>query len=114
MPALAASVDRERRDAAARLHAARTTPPGALFTAGGQTLLRARLTNPDHPDDPHLGRGPSQRETPGPDPCRRTGSRAEVGTRKRAERVTSAATPVNGSRNCGMCRANDKGIGKDG
>jgi hypothetical protein len=44
MPALAASVDRERRDAAARLHAARTTPPGELFTAGGQTLLRARLT----------------------------------------------------------------------
>ena len=44
MPALAASVDRERRDAAARLDAARATPPGVLFTAGGQTLLRARLT----------------------------------------------------------------------
>jgi len=44
LPALAASVDRERRDTAARLHAARATPPGELFTAGGQTLLRARLT----------------------------------------------------------------------
>jgi hypothetical protein len=69
MPALAASVDRERRDAAARLDAARTVPPGALFTAGGQTLLRARLTRTTQAtriwaEDPHS-------ETPGLDRGRR-------------------------------------------
>ena len=66
MPALAAAVDRSRKDAAARLDAARATPPGELFTAGGQTLRRARLTRtlPAR----HLGRGPRQREAPGPDP----------------------------------------------
>jgi len=30
-----------------------------------------RPADPDHPDDPRLGRGPRQRETPGPDPGRR-------------------------------------------
>ena len=44
LPALAAAVDRGRKDAAARLDAARATPPGELFTVGGQTLRRARLT----------------------------------------------------------------------
>ena len=44
LPALAAAVDRGRKDAAARLDAARAAPPGELFTAGGQTLRRARLT----------------------------------------------------------------------
>jgi hypothetical protein len=48
MPALAAAVDRERRDAAARLDAARTAQPGELFTAGGQTLRRAALTRPPY------------------------------------------------------------------
>ena len=70
MPALAASVDRERRDAAARLHAARATP--ARRTVHRRRADPApRPADPDHPDDPHLGRGPWQRETPGPDPGRR-------------------------------------------
>jgi integrase len=43
MPALAAATDRGRKDAAARLAAARDTPPGEMFTAGGQALRRARL-----------------------------------------------------------------------
>src|SRR5260370_35093406 len=43
MPALAAATDRGRKDAAARLAAARDTPPGEMFTAGGQGLRRARL-----------------------------------------------------------------------
>jgi hypothetical protein len=43
LPALAAAVDRGRKDAAARLDAARAAPPGELFTAGGQTLRRACL-----------------------------------------------------------------------
>jgi integrase len=46
LPALAAATDRGRKDAAARLDAARDTPPGELFTAGGQTLRRARLARP--------------------------------------------------------------------
>jgi integrase len=41
LPALIAAVDRARADAAARLDAARATPPGELFTAGGQELRRA-------------------------------------------------------------------------
>ena len=43
LPALIAAVDRERKDAAARLEAALATPPGQAFTAGGQQLRRARL-----------------------------------------------------------------------
>ena len=35
LPVLAAAVDRGRKDAAARLDAARATPPSELFTAGG-------------------------------------------------------------------------------
>jgi integrase len=58
LPALAAAVDRERKDAAARLDAARVTPPGELFTAGGQTLRRARLAHPSRrvwAEDPGSG-----------------------------------------------------------
>jgi hypothetical protein len=40
LPALAAAADRERKDAAARLDAARPPGPARLFTAGGQTLRR--------------------------------------------------------------------------
>ena len=43
LPALAAAVDRGRKDAAARLDVARAAPPGEQFAAGGQTLRRARL-----------------------------------------------------------------------
>jgi integrase len=46
LPALAAAADRERKDAAARLDAARATLPGDVFTAGGQELRRARTTRP--------------------------------------------------------------------
>jgi integrase len=46
LPALAAATDRGRKDAAARLDAARATPPGEMFTAGGQTLRRARMARP--------------------------------------------------------------------
>ena len=44
MPVLAAAVDRERKNAEARLDAARTVAPGELFTAGGQELRRARTS----------------------------------------------------------------------
>lgn len=43
LPDLAAAVGRARTDAAARLGTARATPPGQLFTAGGQTLRRSRM-----------------------------------------------------------------------
>lgn len=59
LPALAAAVDRERADAAARLEAARTAGPGELFTAGGQELRRARLTLPSPrvwAEDPATGK----------------------------------------------------------
>ena len=46
LPVLTAAVGRGRKDAAARLDTARGTPPGELFTVGGQTLRRARLTRP--------------------------------------------------------------------
>ncbi len=46
LPALAAATDQGRKDAAARLDAARATPPGETFTAGGQTLRRARMHRP--------------------------------------------------------------------
>jgi integrase len=45
MPALAAAVEQNRKDAAARLAAARAAPPGELFTAGGQTLRRAEAVS---------------------------------------------------------------------
>ena len=60
LPALAAATDRGRKDAAARLDAARDTPPGEMFTAGGQTLRRARLPARA---PPHPGSGP---RTPAP------------------------------------------------
>ncbi len=59
LPALAAAVDRGRKDAAARLDAARAAPPGELFTAGGQTLRRARLARPSRriwAEDPDSGK----------------------------------------------------------
>jgi hypothetical protein len=43
LPALVTAADRNRKDAAARLDAARNAAPGELFTAGGQELRRARL-----------------------------------------------------------------------
>ena len=43
LPALAAAVDRARRDSATRLQAARSARPGEPFTAGGQTLRRAQV-----------------------------------------------------------------------
>ena len=46
LPVLAAAVDRGRTDATARLDAARAAGPRELFTAGGQTLRRARLARP--------------------------------------------------------------------
>ena len=46
LPALAAAADRIRKDAAARLAAARAAAPGETFTAGGQQLRRARMANP--------------------------------------------------------------------
>jgi integrase len=46
LPALAAAADRNRKDAAARLEAARATAPGGTFTAGGQQLRRALLAHP--------------------------------------------------------------------
>jgi hypothetical protein len=48
MPALAAAVEQNRKDAAARLEAGRAAPPGELFTAGGQTLRRTRTISPSH------------------------------------------------------------------
>jgi integrase len=46
LPALAAAVDRARKDAAEALRTATGTGPGQQFTAGGQTLRRAALTRP--------------------------------------------------------------------
>jgi hypothetical protein len=43
LPALTAATDRNRKDTAARLAAARNTSPGGLFTAAGQALRRARM-----------------------------------------------------------------------
>jgi len=57
--ALAAAVDRGRKDAAARLDAARATPPGEVFTAGGQTLRRTPTASPTHrawAEDPDGGK----------------------------------------------------------
>ncbi len=59
LPALAAAVDRDRIDAGARLDAARAAGPGELFTAGAQTLRRARLTEPSRriwAEDPGSGK----------------------------------------------------------
>jgi integrase len=42
LPALAASADAERNDAAARLEVAGRTNPGELFHTGGESLVRAR------------------------------------------------------------------------
>jgi len=59
LPVLAAAADRGRKDAAARLSAARITLPGEAFTAGGQALLRARLSGPTRriwAEDPDTGK----------------------------------------------------------
>ena len=44
LPALVAATARGRKDTAARLAAAAAAEPGELFTAGGQTLRRTRLS----------------------------------------------------------------------
>ncbi|MET7729546.1 tyrosine-type recombinase/integrase [Streptomyces mirabilis] len=44
LPALVTAADTARKAAAERLAAAQQTPPGQLFTAGGQTLRRAVLS----------------------------------------------------------------------
>jgi integrase len=59
LPALAASADRARTDAAARLSAALATRPGGLFTAAGQQLRRAGTQKPTPrawAEDPGTGR----------------------------------------------------------
>lgn len=56
---IAAAVGQGRKDAAARLDAARAAGPGELFTAGGQTLRRARLARPSRriwAEDPGTGK----------------------------------------------------------
>ena len=65
LPALIAAADRNRKDAAARLAAARATAPGETFTAGGQQLRPGR---PGPPVPPDLGRGTRRRGAAGPDP----------------------------------------------
>jgi hypothetical protein len=39
LPVLAATADRNRKNATARLGAARDAPPGGLFTAGGRQVV---------------------------------------------------------------------------
>ena len=60
LPALASALDRQRKDAAAILAAARQARPGQEFTAAGQTLRRAVLTRGTSArtlaDDPATGR----------------------------------------------------------
>ncbi|MGH3122502.1 MAG: tyrosine-type recombinase/integrase [Streptosporangiaceae bacterium] len=59
LAAIADALDRERKDTAARLDAARAAGPGELFTAGGQTLRRTRMTKPSRriwADDPDTGK----------------------------------------------------------
>jgi integrase len=56
LPALAAAADQNRKDAAARLDAARAARPGELFTAGGQELLRGHAATPrTWAEDPATG-----------------------------------------------------------
>jgi hypothetical protein len=45
LPVLLAAVDTERKATSERLHAARATDPGQLFTAGGLTLRRTATTH---------------------------------------------------------------------
>jgi len=59
LAAIAAALDRERKDTAARLDAARAAAPGELFTVGGQALRRTRTAKPSRriwADDPDSGR----------------------------------------------------------
>jgi hypothetical protein len=60
LPALIAWADTEQKAAAGRLQAARDTPAGSLFTAGGQTLRRAvmktQTTGRIWAEDPAAGR----------------------------------------------------------
>jgi integrase len=59
LAAIAAAIDRERKDTAARLDAARSAVPGDLFTAGGRTLRRTRMAKPSRrvwAEDPDSGR----------------------------------------------------------
>ncbi len=54
LPAVVAAAGRARKDAAARLDAARATPPGEVFTAGGQALRRVRMHRPGHTSSARL------------------------------------------------------------
>ena len=59
LAAIAAALDSERQDTAARLDAARAAASGELFTAGGQALRRTRTAKPSRriwADDPDSGR----------------------------------------------------------
>jgi integrase len=59
LPALVAAADQSRKAAAARLEAARAARPGDLFTAGGTTLRRSRLSVPSArtwAEDPGTGK----------------------------------------------------------
>jgi integrase len=59
LPTLAAAADQSRKAAAARLEAGRAARPGELFTAGGVTLRRSRLSTPSvrtWAEDPGTGR----------------------------------------------------------
>jgi integrase len=59
LPALVTAADRQRKDAAARLDAARAAAPGELFTAGGQELVQAGLREASRriwAEDPATGR----------------------------------------------------------
>lgn len=60
LPALIAAADRQRSAAAQALQAARDTPPGGLFDAGGLTLRRAVLKAPEAArtwaEDPQTGK----------------------------------------------------------
>jgi integrase len=59
LPALVAAADQSRKEAAARLEAARAARPGDLFTAGGATLRRSRLSVPSSrtwAEDPGTGK----------------------------------------------------------
>jgi len=59
LPTLVTAVDQSRKAAAARLEAARAARPGELFTPGGLTLRRSRLTTPSTrtwAEDPGTGK----------------------------------------------------------
>jgi integrase len=68
LPAVTQAAGRAREAAAARFQAAIAAAPGELFTAGGQTLSRARMSRYS---PPHLGRRARHRQAPRPHQGRR-------------------------------------------